>query len=124
MKRQLTSPKSGRMETYRCVSLRYYSGIRLEGLMKTTKHLSGYPVIRLRFEPLNPGPPEYEAGVLTIGSRRSKVVREVRFHDTRDAENIFRIETCVERKHALFIVMLELNVTVDKICSHLNFITI
>jgi hypothetical protein len=43
--------------------LRYYSGICLEELMKTTKNLSQDSQFLGR--DLNPGPPIYEAGVLT-----------------------------------------------------------
>jgi hypothetical protein len=41
--------------------LRYYPGIRLAGLLKTTKSLNK---AGRRGRDLNPGPPEYEAGVL------------------------------------------------------------
>jgi hypothetical protein len=44
-------------------NLRYYPGICLEGLTKTTKNLSQHS--RSPGRDLNPGPPEYEAGVLT-----------------------------------------------------------
>jgi hypothetical protein len=44
-------------------NLRYYSGICLEGLRKTTKNLSQDS--RSPGRDLDPGPPEYEAGVLT-----------------------------------------------------------
>jgi hypothetical protein len=50
---------------------RYYPGIRLEGLRKTTK-ISIRIAGRQDREP-NPGPPEYEAGVLATRSRRSVV---------------------------------------------------
>jgi hypothetical protein len=43
--------------------LRYYPGIRLEGLRKTTESLSLDN--RSLHQELNPGPPKYEAGVLT-----------------------------------------------------------
>jgi hypothetical protein len=47
--------------------LRYNPGIRLDGLKKTTK--TSVTIVGRR--DLNPGPPEYEAGVLTTGTRRS-----------------------------------------------------
>jgi hypothetical protein len=50
-------------------NFRYYLGICLEGLRKTTKNLS--QVSRSPGRDLNPGPPEYEAGVLTTRPRRS-----------------------------------------------------
>jgi hypothetical protein len=50
-------------------NLRYYPGIRLGGLRKTTKNLSQGS--RSPGRDLNPGPPEYEAGVLTTRPRRS-----------------------------------------------------
>jgi hypothetical protein len=56
----------------RSLILMYYSGIRLEGLSKTTLNLSQGS--RSPMRDLNPGPPEYEAGVLTTGPRRSAVV--------------------------------------------------
>jgi hypothetical protein len=43
--------------------LKYYSGIRVEGLRKTTKDLSQDS--RFPVWDLSPGPPKYEAGVLT-----------------------------------------------------------
>jgi hypothetical protein len=45
--------------------LRYYPGIRLEGLGKITKNLAIRIASRWGLE-LNPGPPEKEVGVLTI----------------------------------------------------------
>jgi hypothetical protein len=48
--------------------LRYYVDIRLKGLRKNTKNLT---VTGRRGQYLNPGPPEYEARVLTTGPRRS-----------------------------------------------------
>jgi hypothetical protein len=42
--------------------LRYYPGIRLDGLRKTTK--TSIRIGGRRGRDLNPGPPEYEAGVL------------------------------------------------------------
>jgi hypothetical protein len=50
-------------ENGRGLILRYYPNIHLEGLRKTTKNLS-----QDSWSPgqeLNPGPPEYKAGVLT-----------------------------------------------------------
>jgi hypothetical protein len=44
-------------------NLKYYPGIRLEGLRKTTENLIHDS--RCPGRDLNPGPPEYEAGVLT-----------------------------------------------------------
>jgi hypothetical protein len=52
-----------------CPDLRYYPVICLEGLRKTTKNLSQDR--RSLGRDLNPGPPEYEAGVLTTRPRRS-----------------------------------------------------
>jgi hypothetical protein len=49
-------------------NLRYYSGICQERLRKTTKNLSQDS--RSLGRDLNPGRPEYEAGVLTTRSRR------------------------------------------------------
>jgi hypothetical protein len=43
--------------------LRYYPGIRLEGLRKTRK--TSIRIAVLRGRDLKPGPLEYEAGVLT-----------------------------------------------------------
>jgi hypothetical protein len=43
--------------------LRYYPGIRVEGLRKTMKNFNQNSQSAGRV--LNPGPPEYEAGVLT-----------------------------------------------------------
>jgi hypothetical protein len=45
-------------------NLRYYPGICLEGLRKTTKNLTQDN--RSPGRDLNPGPPEYEAGVLPL----------------------------------------------------------
>jgi hypothetical protein len=50
-------------------NLRYYPDICLEGLRKKTKNLSQF--IRSPGRDLNPGPPEYEAEVLTTRPRRS-----------------------------------------------------
>jgi hypothetical protein len=52
--------------------LRYYPGIRLEGLRKTTKNLSKDS--RSPGRDLNLGPPEYEAGVSITQQRRSILV--------------------------------------------------
>jgi hypothetical protein len=49
-------------------NLRYCHGIYLEGLRKTTKNLSWDS--RSPGRDLNPGPLEYEAGVLTTRLRR------------------------------------------------------
>jgi hypothetical protein len=57
----------GRKRTW--PNLRYYPRMCLEGLRKTTKHLSQDS--RSPGRDLNPGPPEYEAGVLTTRSRHS-----------------------------------------------------
>jgi hypothetical protein len=46
------------------LNLRYYPGICVEGLRKTMKNLSQDS--RSPGRDLNPGHPEYEAGVLTI----------------------------------------------------------
>jgi hypothetical protein len=51
--------------------LRYYPGIRLEGLRKTTKSFGQDS--RFPSRDLSPGPPEYEARVLTIWPQRSVV---------------------------------------------------
>jgi hypothetical protein len=48
---------------------RYYPGIRLEGLRKTTRNLNQDS--RSLGPRIEPGPPEYEAGVLTTHTRRS-----------------------------------------------------
>jgi hypothetical protein len=56
-------------ESVRGLILRYYPGIRLEGVKKTTKNLrqdSRSPV-----RDLNLGPLKYKAGVLTAGPQRS-----------------------------------------------------
>jgi hypothetical protein len=50
-------------------NLRYYPGIFLEGLRKTTKALSQDN--RFPCQDLNSGPTEYEAGVLSTRPRRS-----------------------------------------------------
>jgi hypothetical protein len=47
----------------------YYPGIRLRGLRKTTKSLSQGTLSPNR--DLNPGPPDYEAGILTARRLRS-----------------------------------------------------
>jgi hypothetical protein len=52
-------------------NLRYYNGIFLEGLRKTTKNLSRDS--RSPGRDLNPRPPEYESGVLTTRLRRSVI---------------------------------------------------
>jgi hypothetical protein len=52
-------------------NLRYYPSICLEGLRKTTKNLS--QDTRSPVRDLNPGPPEYEEGVLTTQLQRSVV---------------------------------------------------
>jgi hypothetical protein len=49
--------------------LRYYLGIRLEGQRRITKNLSKSS--RSPERDLNPRPPKYEAGVLSISPRRS-----------------------------------------------------
>jgi hypothetical protein len=49
--------------------LRYYPGICLEGLWKTTKNVSRYS--RSPGRDLNPGPSKYEVGVLLTRPRRS-----------------------------------------------------
>jgi hypothetical protein len=53
--------------------LRYYPGIILEALRKTTKTLS-HDSSSLSLD-LNPGPPEYETGVLTatFGDKQHKI---------------------------------------------------
>jgi hypothetical protein len=48
--------------------LRYYRGICLEELRKTTRNLSQDG--RCLGRGFNPGPPEYETGVLTTRQRR------------------------------------------------------
>jgi hypothetical protein len=47
-------------------NLRYYPGFCLEGLRKIRKTLSGEDS-RSSGRYLNPGPPEFEAGVITTG---------------------------------------------------------
>jgi hypothetical protein len=47
----------------RGIILKYYPGIRLEGLRITTK--TSIRIAGRRGRDLNPGTPEYEAGVLT-----------------------------------------------------------
>jgi hypothetical protein len=47
----------------RGIILKYYPGIRLEGLRRTTK--TSIRIAGRRGRDMNPGPPEYEAGVLT-----------------------------------------------------------
>jgi hypothetical protein len=49
--------------------LRYHPGIRLDGLRKTMTKISSDS--RFPERDMNPGPPEYEAGVLTNRPRRS-----------------------------------------------------
>jgi hypothetical protein len=56
-------------ESGRGLILRYYTGISLEGLRKTTKSLSQDS--RSPGPYLKPGPPRYEAGVLTARPGRS-----------------------------------------------------
>jgi hypothetical protein len=53
-------------------NLRYYPGICLEGLRKTTEDLSKY--IWSLGQDFNPGPPEYEAGELTAQPQCSVVL--------------------------------------------------
>jgi hypothetical protein len=53
-------------------NLKYYLGIGLEGLRKTTKNLSQHS--RSPGRDLNPGPPEYE-GVLSTRLRNSALTR-------------------------------------------------
>jgi hypothetical protein len=50
-------------------NLRYYPGVCLENLRKTMKNLSQDS--RSPGQDLDPGPPKYEAGVLTTRPRRS-----------------------------------------------------
>jgi hypothetical protein len=50
-------------ENDRGLTLRYYTGIRLEGLRKTAKNFSKDSWSQ--GSDLNPGPPENEPGVLT-----------------------------------------------------------
>jgi hypothetical protein len=54
---------------YRGLILRYYPSTRLEGLRKTTNHLSQDNLFP--GQDLKPRPPDYEAGVLTTRPRRS-----------------------------------------------------
>jgi hypothetical protein len=58
---------SGRKRTRH--NLKYYPGIHLEGLRKTTEILTHDS--RSPGRDLNPEPPEYEAGLLTTRPRRS-----------------------------------------------------
>jgi hypothetical protein len=68
----------GFVRSGRGLILRYYPGIRLEGLKKNTNsiRMTGRRV-------LNPGPPEYEAGVVTTRPRRSVKVDFTPCHSTR-----------------------------------------
>jgi hypothetical protein len=50
-------------------NLRYYPGICLEGLKKRRK--TSIRITGRRSRDLNPGPPEYDAGVLTTLPQRS-----------------------------------------------------
>jgi hypothetical protein len=52
-------------------NLRYYLGIRFEGLRKTTKNLSQYS--RSQGEDFNRGLPEYEAGELSTQPQSSVI---------------------------------------------------
>jgi hypothetical protein len=54
-------------------NLRYYPGIFLKRLRKTTKNFSQDS--RSPGREMNPGPLEYEAGMLTIRPRRSVLIR-------------------------------------------------
>jgi hypothetical protein len=57
------------------VNIRYYPGICLEGLRRTTKPLiqdSRYPG-----RDMNPGPPEYEAALFTTRPNRSNSQHDV-----------------------------------------------
>jgi hypothetical protein len=59
----------------RCLILKYYHGTHLEGLRTPTKTLcddSWHPG-----QNLNPGPFEYEGGVLTTRPRRSVTFRNI-----------------------------------------------
>jgi hypothetical protein len=56
-------------ESGRNIILKYYSGICMERLRKTTKNLSHDSRSPGRY--LNLGPPEYEAGVFYTRPRRS-----------------------------------------------------
>jgi hypothetical protein len=55
--------------SFRGIILRYYPGIGLEELRKTTKNLNQDS--RFPGRDLKPGPTEYEAGVLTTRPRLS-----------------------------------------------------
>jgi hypothetical protein len=55
--------------------LRYSHGIRLDGLRKTTKNLNQDS--RFAGRGLNPGPPEYAAGVLNQSKIIQQKVREI-----------------------------------------------
>jgi hypothetical protein len=57
------------------LTLRYYAGIRMEGLWKTTKNLRQDSWSPSR--DLNPGPPEYEAGLLTTRQRSERNVLNI-----------------------------------------------
>jgi hypothetical protein len=50
-------------------NLRHYPNICLQGLRKTTK--TSVKIAGLQVGTLNPGPPEYEAGVLITQPQRS-----------------------------------------------------
>jgi hypothetical protein len=55
--------RNGLVWSDRCPVFTYYTGIRLQGLRKTTKSLNQDS--RLPGRDVNPGPPEHESGVLT-----------------------------------------------------------
>jgi hypothetical protein len=57
--------------------LGYYPVIYLGGTKETRKKNSGRPVSN---RDLNPGPPEYEAGVLTTRPRHTELTSDTCFH--------------------------------------------
>jgi hypothetical protein len=73
-----------------CIILRYYPGIRMEVLRKTTKSLNRDS----RAPDLKPVPPEYKAGVLTTQPRRSVLSRRLVW--------VLEIRKCLTNAHCGF----------------------
>jgi hypothetical protein len=67
-------------ESGRGLILRYYPGICLERLLKTTKNSVSTNIAGLKGENLNPRPPEYEAEKLTIRPRCSVQLKSTATH--------------------------------------------
>jgi hypothetical protein len=72
---QVNDELEGKVASGRGPTLKHHPGIRLEGLRKTTKNLNQDS--RSSGRELKPGPPEYDAGVLTTWSWRSVVLNKV-----------------------------------------------